>query len=91
MEHGMDWTPPFKPVLEQMGVDAAVIMDFELQHPLRSIFALLCKWQEGYEIVSPKRVTIDEQPLARRLGSWLFVSAHQSHGCARRVSAGTCQ
>ena len=28
MEHGMDWTPPFKPVLEEMGVDAAIIMDF---------------------------------------------------------------
>lgn len=28
MEHGMDWTPPFKPVLEEMGVDASIIMDF---------------------------------------------------------------
>ena len=28
MEHGMDWTPPFKPVLEGMGVDASIIMDF---------------------------------------------------------------
>ena len=28
MEHGFDWTPPFKPVLEEMGVDASIIMDF---------------------------------------------------------------
>ncbi len=25
---GFDWTPPFKPVLKEMGVDAAMIMDF---------------------------------------------------------------
>ena len=24
----MDWTPPFKPVLQAMGVDASIIMDF---------------------------------------------------------------
>lgn len=28
MEHGFDWVPPFKPVLQEMGVDAAIIMDF---------------------------------------------------------------
>jgi len=28
MEHGEKWTPPFKPVLQNMGVDAAMIMDF---------------------------------------------------------------
>jgi hypothetical protein len=28
IEHGPDWIPPFKPVLEAMGVDAAMIMDF---------------------------------------------------------------
>jgi len=28
MEHGLDWTPPFKPVLKEMGVDASIIMDF---------------------------------------------------------------
>ena len=28
MEHGIDWPPPFKPVLKAMGVDASVIMDF---------------------------------------------------------------
>jgi hypothetical protein len=28
MEHGFKWTPPFKPVLKAMGVDASMIMDF---------------------------------------------------------------
>jgi hypothetical protein len=28
MEHGAKWVPPFKPVLQDMGVDAAMIMDF---------------------------------------------------------------
>jgi len=28
MEKGFSWTPPFKPVLQEMGVNAAMIMDF---------------------------------------------------------------
>lgn len=28
MANGFDWTPPFKPVLKVMGVDASMIMDF---------------------------------------------------------------
>ncbi|MEE2636528.1 MAG: hypothetical protein VYE68_04755 [Acidobacteriota bacterium] len=28
LEHGFEWTPPFKPVLKAMGVDASIIMDF---------------------------------------------------------------
>ena len=28
MANGFDWTPPFKPVLRAMGVDASMIMDF---------------------------------------------------------------
>ncbi len=28
IEKGLDWTPPFKTVLQEMGVDAAIIMDF---------------------------------------------------------------
>jgi len=28
MEKGLDWVPPFKPVLKDMGVDAAMIMEF---------------------------------------------------------------
>ena len=28
LAHGFEWTPPFKPVLKAMGVDASMIMDF---------------------------------------------------------------
>ena len=28
LANGFDWTPPFKPVLQAMGVDASIIMDF---------------------------------------------------------------
>ena len=28
MANGLQWTPPFKPVLKAMGVDASMIMDF---------------------------------------------------------------
>ena len=28
LEKGLDWTPPFKPALKDMGVDAAIISDF---------------------------------------------------------------
>jgi hypothetical protein len=28
MEHGVSWTPPFKPVLKEMGVNIAMLMDF---------------------------------------------------------------
>jgi hypothetical protein len=34
IEHGADWIPPFKPLLEAIGVDAAMIMDFHgVGHP----------------------------------------------------------
>ncbi len=28
MEKGLDWTPPFKPVMESIGINSAMIMDF---------------------------------------------------------------
>jgi hypothetical protein len=28
MANGLDWTPPFKPVLQDLGIDSAIIMDF---------------------------------------------------------------
>ena len=58
--------------LHALECDAAVVMDADLQHPPRYIPELLAKWQQGYEIVSTRRVKIDEQPVIRRLGSQLF-------------------
>ena len=58
--------------LQALNCDAAIIMDADLQHPPRYIPEMLSKWQQGFEVVSTRRVKIDEQPLARRLGSRLF-------------------
>jgi polyisoprenyl-phosphate glycosyltransferase len=58
--------------LQALECAAAIIMDADLQHPPRYIPELLAKWQQGYEVVSTRRVKIDEQPFARRLGSRLF-------------------
>ena len=52
--------------------DAVIIMDGDLQHPPRYIPELLAQWQAGFEVVSTRRVKIDEQPFARRAGSQLF-------------------
>lgn len=58
--------------LQALDCDAAIVMDADLQHPPRYIPELLGKWEEGNEVVSTRRVKIDEQPFARRLGSRLF-------------------
>ena len=48
MEKGSDWTPPFKPVLKAMGVDAAVIMDFHGDGHPRDVTGLRLKELEAY-------------------------------------------
>lgn len=48
LEKGFDWTPPFKPVLKDMGVDAAVIMDFHGDGHPRDLTALRLKELEAY-------------------------------------------
>jgi hypothetical protein len=48
LEHGPDWTPPFKPVLKDMGIDAAVIMDFHGDGHPRDLTDLRLKELEGY-------------------------------------------
>jgi hypothetical protein len=48
MEKGSDWTPPFEPVLKQMGVDAAVIMDFHGDGHPRDVTDLRLKELEAY-------------------------------------------
>jgi glycosyltransferase involved in cell wall biosynthesis len=58
--------------LQALDADAVIIMDGDLQHPPRYIPELLAQWQAGFEVVSTRRVKIDEQPFARRAGSQLF-------------------
>ena len=48
IEKGFDWTPPFKPVLKQMGVNAAIIMDFHGDGHPRDLTNLRLKELEAY-------------------------------------------
>jgi len=48
LEKGFDWTPPFKPVLQDMGVDAAVIADFHGDGHPRDPGELRLKELEAY-------------------------------------------
>lgn len=48
MEKGAAWTPPFKPVLKDMGVDAAMIMDFHGDGHPRDLTDLRLKELDAY-------------------------------------------
>ena len=52
--------------------DAVICMDADLQHPPELIPMLLAEWQKGAEVVATIRVSIEKQPLMRRLGSHLY-------------------
>lgn len=52
--------------------DAVICMDADLQHPPEYIPELVAKWRAGVEVVATIRVSIEKQPLARRLGSYLY-------------------
>ncbi len=52
--------------------DAVICMDADLQHPPELIPKLVEAWKQGAEVVATIRVSIDKQPLFRRLGSSLY-------------------
>jgi dolichol-phosphate mannosyltransferase len=52
--------------------DAVICMDADLQHPPELIPTLVKEWEAGAEIVATVRVTIERQPLLRRLGSHIY-------------------
>ncbi len=53
-------------------IDAVICMDADLQHPPELIPQLITAWEQGAEIVITCRQSIQEQPLLRRLGSYVF-------------------
>lgn len=59
-------------VHEAENVDAVICMDADLQHPPELIPKLLDEWCRGAEVVATIRVSIEKQPLLRRLGSHLY-------------------
>ena len=52
--------------------DAVICMDADLQHPPELIPQLIDAWKKGAEVVVMIRVSIDKQPLLRRMGSFVF-------------------
>ena len=52
--------------------DAVICMDADLQHPPEFIPTLVKEWEAGAEIVATVRVTIERQPLLRRVGSHVY-------------------
>ena len=82
MAKGMDWVPPFKPVLKDMGVDAAMIMDFHGDgHPadrtplrLQELEALYraCRTQSGSDFL----LIPAEEANVHLGGHWALVFPH---------------
>ena len=52
--------------------DAVICMDADLQHPPELIPKLVEAWKRGAEVVATIRVSIDNQPLLRRVGSSVY-------------------
>jgi hypothetical protein len=48
LQNGFDWIPPFKPILKDMGIDAAIIMDFHGDGHPRDLTELRLKELQGY-------------------------------------------
>lgn len=59
-------------VHEARGCDAVICMDADLQHPPEYISTLVKEWELGAEIVATVRVSIEKQPLLRRMGSHAY-------------------
>ncbi|MCX6116393.1 MAG: glycosyltransferase family 2 protein, partial [Proteobacteria bacterium] len=52
--------------------DAVIVMDADLQYPVHYIPQMLKSWKDGAEIVEMIRVESRKEPIARRIGSYLF-------------------
>lgn len=51
---------------------AVICMDADLQHPPDLIPRLVDEWKKGAEIVATTRISIEKQPLLRKVGSHLY-------------------
>ena len=55
-------------------VDAAIVLDSDLEHPPEIISRMIDRWSEGAEVVCAIRSSWSDQSLIRRLGSHVFNS-----------------
>ena len=58
--------------LESLDNSSAIFIDSDLQHPPELIVELIKEWENGAEVVATIRNSIEDRPLFKRLGSWLF-------------------
>ena len=58
--------------LEALENGSVIFMDSDLQHPPELIPELIKEWEKGAEIVATIRNSIEDRPVLKRLGSWLF-------------------
>ena len=95
MANGFDWTPPFKPVLKAMGVDASMIMDFHGDgHPddltdlrldeLHAYFGALRAQSDPDFLLIPARGS--QRAPGRTLDARLSEAGVLVHGLARRTA-----
>jgi len=57
---------------EAIHSDGLICIDADLQHPPELISTLVEKWEMGAEVVVTIRTEIENQPLLRRMGSFLY-------------------
>lgn len=52
--------------------DCVVTMDGDLQHPPEAILLMLARWEEGYQVVSARRIKSEKESRAKKLTSRIF-------------------
>ncbi len=58
--------------LDHASGDAIVLMDADLQDPLKVILDMVSKYRAGYDVVMGKRVKREGESLFKRASAWLF-------------------
>ena len=93
LENGFDWTPPFKPVLRAMGVDASIIMDFHGDGHPRDLTST--RLTELYAHMNINYIQLDELPAFDNWGEALeplargdFSRRQTKCSCRRSTSPG---
>jgi len=75
--------------IQEADCDALVMMDADLQHPPELVDEFIRKWEEGFEIVSTKRLEIRNRSLVKRLGSRVFYKLINAMSDTKMVSGTT--
>ncbi|TDF96334.1 glycosyltransferase family 2 protein [Paenibacillus piri] len=52
--------------------DAVIVMDADLQDPPELIYRMIEMWEDGYDVVSGKRIERKSDSLFKKMSAWLF-------------------